>query len=229
MTNNMKNLLHIFLLAVLATAVVSCGKDNYDQPESSFAGKVVYDGQPLGVRGSNGDVYLQFWQSGYELNTSFNVYVAQDGSYSAMLFDGVYKLVMNSNRGPWVNSPDTVTVEVNGATVKDYPVTPYYTISNATYSLSGTMLTASFDVAEVTAGRNIEYVALMVNKNKFVDFGDGTHVAWVRNESAVPGHISLQLDVTGALNEQVELYARVGLKITGIDQGLYDHKVERVK
>jgi hypothetical protein len=80
----------------------------------------VYNGEPLGVRGSNGDVYLQFWQDGYELNTSFNVYVGQDGSYSAMLFDGVSKLVMNNNRGPWVNSPDTVTVEVKGSTVKDY-------------------------------------------------------------------------------------------------------------
>jgi len=224
----MKHLSKIFLLAALIIISVSCGKDNYDAPGSLFNGRVVYDNQPLGVRGSNGDVYLQFWQDGYALKTSFNVYVAQDGSFSAMLFDGTYKLVMNNNRGPWVNSPDTVIVNVKGKTTQDYPVKPYFMLSNITYNKNGNTLTASFDINQITAGKTIEYVALMVNKTQFVDFGDKTHVNWVQNKSVTPGHVSLQLDITNNLN-QVKLYARVGLKISGIDQGLYDTKVFEVK
>jgi len=224
----MKHLSKIFLLAALIIISVSCGKDNYDAPGSLFTGRVVYDNLPLGVRGSNGDVYLQFWQDGYDLKTSFNVYVSQDGSFSAMLFDGTYKLVMNNNRGPWVNSPDTVIVNVKGKTTQDYPVKPYFTLSNITYNKNGNTLTASFDINQITAGKTIEYVALMVNKTQFVDFGDGTHVNWVQNKSVTPGHVSLQLDITNNLN-QVKLYARVGLKISGIDQGLYDTKVFEVK
>lgn len=225
----MKHISKIFLLAALIIISVSCGKDNYDEPGSLFTGKVVYNGQPLGVRGSNGDVYLQFWQDGYELKTSFNVYVSQDGSYSAMLFDGVYKLVMNSNRGPWVNSPDTVIVNVKGRTTQDYEVKPYYMLSNITYNLNDKILTASFDITQVTAGRSIEYVALMVNKTQFVDFGDGTHVNWVRNTSVTPGRVTLQLDITNDISKQVKLYARVGLKISGIDQGLYDAGLYEIK
>jgi len=224
----MKHLSKIFLLAALIIISVSCGKDNYDAPGSLFTGKVVYNNQPLGVRGSNGDVYLQFWQDGYDLKTSFNVYVAQDGSFSAMLFDGTYKLVMNNNRGPWVNSPDTVVVNVKGKTNQDYPVKPYFMLSNITYNKNGNTLTASFDITQITAGKTIEYIALMVNKTQFVDFGDKTHVNWVQNKSVTPGHVSLQLDITNNLKE-VKLYGRVGLKISGIDQGLYDTQVFEVK
>jgi hypothetical protein len=39
----------------------------------------------------------------------------------------------------------------------------------------------------------------------------------------------LQPDITNDLNKQVKLYARVGLKISGIDQGLYDTGVHELK
>jgi hypothetical protein len=213
--------------------MTSCGKDNYDKPESHFTGKVTYNGQPLGVRGSDGAVHLQFWQDGYALKTAFNVYVTQDGSYSAILFDGVYKLVTVSGRGPWVSKQDTVIVTVNGDTQKDYEVTPYYTLSNINYNVSGNTLTASFDVADVagtTENRSIEYVALMVNKTQFVDFGDGTHVNWVRiSDNVEPGHIEMQLDISNDMANQKALYARVGLKINGISEGIYDAGVYKIK
>ncbi|MDR1593228.1 MAG: DUF3823 domain-containing protein [Prevotellaceae bacterium] len=226
----MKTLIKVYVLAILiAVTAASCGKDNYDKPESHFTGKVTYNGQALGVRGSNGSVYLQFWQDGYELKTSFNVYVTQDGTYSSMLSDGVYKLVTASGNGPWVSAQDTVIVTVNGDTQKDYEVTPYYTLSNINYSVSGNTLTASFDVASVTTDRAIEYVALMVNKTQFVDFGDGTHVNWVRNSEATPGRVELQLDISNDLANQKALYARVGLKIDGVGEGVYDTNVYKIK
>jgi hypothetical protein len=225
----MKTLIKVYVLAILIAVTASCGKDNYDKPESRFTGKVTYNGQALGVKGSNQAVYLQFWQDGYELKTSFNLYVTQDGTYSATLFDGVYKLVTASNRGPWVSSHDTVVITINGDTQKDYEVTPYYTLSNINYSVSGNTLNASFDVTTITAGRNIEYVTLMVNKTQFVDIGNATHVNWVRNSSVTPGRVDLQLDITNDLANQKALYARVGLKIEGIDEGIYDTNVYKIK
>lgn len=217
------------LILIVSIFAGSCAPDNYDAPESVFTGRVVYNGQPLGVRGSNGSVYLQFWQDGYPLKTSINLFVTQDGTYSAKLFDGVYKLVTNANRGPWVSNQDTVVITVNGGTQKDYEVTPYYTLGNINYSLNGNTLTASFDVTGVTTTRNIEYVALMVNKTTFVDFGDGTHVNWVRNSEVTPGRVELQLDISNDLANQKALYARVGLKIAGVDEGIYDTEVYKVK
>ncbi|MDR0725593.1 MAG: DUF3823 domain-containing protein [Prevotellaceae bacterium] len=225
----MKTLLKTCLTAVLIVAATSCGKDNYDRPESHFSGKVVYNGQAIGVRGSNGAVRLQFWQDGYELSTAINVYVTQDGSYSSILFDGVYKLVAVNGTGPWVSAQDTVIVTVNGNTQKDYEVTPYYTLSNIDYSITGNILNASFDITGVTADRAIEYVALMVNKTQFVDFGDGTHVNWVRVPDVTPGRVTLQLDVANDIAEQKALYARVGLKIVGIGEGIYDTGVYKIK
>ena len=223
----------ILILSLLATwviAIISCSPDNYDKPTSPFSGRVVYKDQPLGIRGSSSDVYLLFFQDGYELKSSFACIVSQDGSYSAMLFDGTYKLVMNALRGPWVNNPDTVVVVVKGKTVKDYPVTPYYTLSNISYNLSGTRLRASFDVTLVDGSRAIEYVALMVNKTQFVDIGSNTHVAWtqVTGANAVPGHFDMELDISNVSNYPF-LYARVGVKIAGIDHAIYDTKVEKIK
>ena len=226
---NTKKMLNVSLFALLVTVAISCGPDNYEKPSSQFSGSVVYNNQPLGVRGSGGDVYLQFWQAGYELNTSFNVYVAQDGSYSALLHDGSYKLVMNANRGPWVNSPDTVYVEVKGKTVKDYPVTPYYTIGKVDYRLSGTTLTASFDVTQVNASRNIEYVALMVNDKQFVDIDGNSRRNWVQNMDPSAGHFEMVLDISDQANTYAHLYARVGVKIAGTDHAIYDTNVEKIK
>jgi hypothetical protein len=53
-------------------------------------------------------VQLEIWQKGYQLYTSIPVYVTQDGTFSAVLFDGNYKLVSKSGNGPWVSKQDTV-------------------------------------------------------------------------------------------------------------------------
>ena len=90
-------MLYIFLLGV---CMWSCGKDNYQAPESTLTGTVVYQGEPVGVRGSNQSVRLQLWQDGFQTREPIDVYVAQDGSFSAALFDGQYKLITVPGSGP---------------------------------------------------------------------------------------------------------------------------------
>jgi hypothetical protein len=221
-------------MTMLATvlALASCGVDNYDKPTCRFSGRVVYNGQPLGVSGINRLNFLQFWQNGYELFTAINCFVTQDGSYSALLHSGTYKFVMNNNRGPWVNNPDTVLVVLKGDVVQDYEVTPYYMLSNISYNLSGNTVSASFHVSEITSGRSIETISLMVNKTVFVDNQSYGHLGdkgWIRQNNVSPGSHSLSLDISGLSPDTGELYARVGLKISGIDQWLFDTNVYKIK
>ncbi|MDR2465929.1 MAG: DUF3823 domain-containing protein [Prevotellaceae bacterium] len=227
----MKTTLHNATFAALVILVAaSCGIDNYEKPASRFSGRVTHNGQPIGVSGIDRQNFLQFWQDGYELRTEINCHLTQDGSYSAMLFDGDYKLVMNNNRGPWVNRPDTVAVAVNGNTVKNYEVTPYYMLSNIAYTVSGKTLSATVTIAEITAGRPVETLALMINKTAFVDNQSSGHLGdagWTRQSDVAPGTRSLSLDLSGQTAKT--LYARVGIKISGIDQWQFDPQVYEIK
>src|SRR3546814_332583 len=145
MTTTMKKYLNMLLLPAIV-AVSSCGLDNYDAPESKMVGRVVHNGEPVGVRGTGEAVQLQLYQDGYELRDPIPVYVNQDGSFEAKLFDGEYKLVTRNNNGPWVNDRDTTVVNVKGTANVDIEVTQFYTLSNVQLSLSGSNANASFQL-----------------------------------------------------------------------------------
>lgn len=222
-----KGIINIGIITVLFAMFAACGKDNYDAPEAKLTGRVVYNEQALGVRGSNQSVYLQLWQDGYALKTPVNLYVTQDGSFTATLFDGNYKMVTVNGNGPWASSQDTVFVQVKGNTVADYTVKPYYTISNISYILTEGVLKVSFDVTAVDPSREIEYISLMINDTRFVDFGQ--KMSSVELSEVSPGRVELELNVGDQLNSAKSLFARVGLKINGITEGVYDTNVEQLK
>src|SRR5690606_19936620 len=122
-----------------------------------------------GVRGTGEAVQLQLYQDGYELRDPIPVYVGQDGTFEAKLFDGEYKLVTRDNNGPWVNDRDTTVVNVKGTANVDIEVTPFYTLSDVQLSLNESSVNASFQINEVAGGRDIEYVMILVGKTSFVD------------------------------------------------------------
>ncbi len=215
------------LLLPAIVAVSSCGLDNYDAPESKILGRVVYNGEPVGVRGTGEAVQLQLYQDGYELGSPIPVYVAQDGSFEALVFDGEYKLVTRDNNGPWVNDRDTTVVNVKGTANVDIEVTPFYTLSNVQLSLSGNTANASFQVNEVAGGRDIEYVMILVGKTSFVD--DVSYTARVDiNEVAAGSTVTGSIDLANNADFQSgkALYARVGLRPVGKDQAIYSQVVK---
>src|SRR3954470_23751320 len=120
---------YIIFIAILMAA---CKKDNYEKPASTLTGRVVYNKEPLGLR-SNG-VQLELWQHGYELFTKIPVYLSPDGTFSALLFDGAYKLVLRQGNGPWKDNADSIDVTVRGTTNIDVQVQPYYIVSAAAFS-----------------------------------------------------------------------------------------------
>ena len=55
----MKKIGTIFSLLSLSLLAVSCGLDNYDEPESFLEGKITYEGKQIGFKGTNGGIQLQ--------------------------------------------------------------------------------------------------------------------------------------------------------------------------
>ena len=220
-----KTIFSTLLLGLIVTTT-SCTKDNYDAPESTLMGRIVYKGEPLQLRGTSEAIQLQLYQDGYEKHDPINVFVGQDGVYSAKLFDGEYKIVTRDHNGPWVNSRDTTIIQVKGNTTHDVEVTPFYTISNADISLAGNTVKANFTINKV-AGTKIDRIILLMNTTNFVD--DVWHNI-LRADDAdresvwnAEGAYSMEQDLTNndAFQKAKTVFARVCVWSSGADQGIY--------
>jgi len=222
-----KTTLNIILFITCALSMIACGKDNYDSPDSTLTGNVTYNGASQGVRGTNNSVRLQLWQDGYALREPIDVFLTQDGTFSAALFDGAYKLITVSGNGPWAHSTDTLDIQVKGNTHVDFPVAPYFTISDTDYSLQGNTLTVRFQLDQIDESRALEEVSLLVNNTTFVDLGN--FKAKTTSTEEKPGLVSLSLDVTDQLASSSALFTRVAVKANGITEAIYDTKVEKIK
>ncbi|MEJ7828019.1 MAG: DUF3823 domain-containing protein, partial [Segetibacter sp.] len=128
----MKIKLHYIFLFVLTIAVISCKKDNYEEPTSRLQGKVVYKGEPLQLEYNQ--VPFEIYQPGFGKSGPINGVFTPEGTYSQILFDGNYKFVVRNGQGPFIwkqttsNTPDTVAITVNGSQTLDFEVEPYYMV-----------------------------------------------------------------------------------------------------
>jgi hypothetical protein len=211
------------LLGVLtfATILSSCEKDNRPEPRSVLKGRVVYDGKPVNVR-SNG-VQLEIWQRGYQLFTKIPVYINQDGTFSASLFDGNYKLVRLPGNGPWLDNKDTIEVELRGTKELDVPVQPYFVFQNDTYSKGEGKVFATFTLKQIDASRNLERVNLYIGKTMIVDpnNNDGNAQEVAANITDLSKPISLTATLPAALAGREYIYARIGVKTSGVGEMLF--------
>lgn len=212
-----------YIYAVLSALIllVGCEKDNYEAPSSMLTGRVVYQGQPLGVR--SGGVELELWQHGYQLFSKIPVHVDQDGSFSARLFDGDYKLVLLRGNGPWADNIDSIDVNIRGNAVLDVPVDPYFIVTNESFQSNGTTVTATFTVEQINQSRPLERVALYLGQTTIVD--QNNYV--VRTElpasdiADLNGQLTLTLDVPASLLTKGYSFARIGVKAVGVAEYLY--------
>ncbi|HEY0612673.1 MAG TPA: DUF3823 domain-containing protein [Chitinophaga sp.] len=211
----------IIFLAIAAISFAGCKKDNYEAPSSTLKGQVLYQKQPIGLR-SNG-VQLELWQPGFELSTKIPMYLAQDGTFSAAVFDGQYKLVLLRGNGPWVNNSDTINVNVNGATEIEVPVTPYFMINGAALTRNGTTLTATFSLQQVNNSLPLDAVTLYVGATTIVD--QVNSVASTSKPASeitdITAPITLSVTVPPSLIAKGYVYARVGAKTAGVAEMIY--------
>ncbi|MEZ0542815.1 DUF3823 domain-containing protein [Fibrella arboris] len=211
----------LFSLLAGTVLLASCAKDNYEPPKSTLTGRVIYDNQPIGVR-TNG-VQLELWQRGYQLFTKIPVQVSQEGTFSAALFDGDYKLVRLRGNGPWVDNTDTINVSVRGAATIDVPVQPYFVIRNPTIQRSGTSLTGSLTVGQVVTGRAIERVTMYVGTTQFVDVTNNVGSASLTGTALadLSKALSVPLTLPAAVSSRPYFYARIGVKTVGVAELIY--------
>lgn len=217
----MKKIWNICSLLSLSLLAVSCGLDNYDEPESFLEGKITYEGKQLGLKGTNGGIQLQLYQDGYANHNAINVYATQNGTFSAVLFDGPYKLVTKDKNGPWVNKRDTIYIEVKGKTLCEVKVTPYFTISDENIVLNNNTVSGTCNIQQIVQDSKISQVMLLVSQTTFVD--ENTNIGRQNLSNIAPGTTNISLDITNNKNVQSAkaLFARIGVKTTGADQAIY--------
>ena len=212
----------ILLSGIMALLAMSgCKKDNYQKPAATLKGQVTYQKQPIGLR-SNG-VQLELWQHGFEVFSKIPVYVAQDGTFSASLFDGNYKLVLLRGNGPWVNNADSIDITVNGSTTVEVPVTPYFLIRDAAITQSGGNITATFSLQQVDNSLPLEGVRLYLGSTVITD--QVNSLATVEMPAAdIPNigqPVTLTISIPPALTGKGYVFARVGVKTAGVAELLY--------
>ena len=216
----MKIISNIFSVILLLVLFSGCGKDNFDAPESKLVGRVTYQGQALNLRGTGEAVQLQLYQDGYEKNDPISVFVGQDGTFSALLFDE-YRLTTRDGNGPWVNNHESVTVNLKGHTEVNLEVTPYFMISNEQLSVTGSAMNASFMINRIVPDAKISRVMLLLSKTQFAD--DVNNLYRQDFSDVVPGSVNLSADISGntEIVKAKALYARVGVLANGADQAIY--------
>jgi hypothetical protein len=232
----MKITFQYILVIASCMALFSCEKDNFEEPKSKLDGRLVYQGQPIGVE--NYQVPFELYQYGFGRVGAIGSAFAQDGLFSAMLFDGDYKFIVPNGQGPFVwpktagGGPDSLSIQLSGSKVMDIDVTPYYMIRNPQITAAGGKVTANFSVEKVITGadaRNIDDVTLYINKTQFVSGNENEKIASAGKgggDIADPNNISLEVGVPAILPTQNYVFARVSIKISGIEDRIFSPLVK---
>jgi hypothetical protein len=212
-----------FVISTLIIAFVilfaGCTKDNYDPPKSFLTGSVVYNGNPVGVR-SNG-TELELWQYGFALRQKIPVYIAQNGTFSTILFDGNYKLVRKVG-APWADQTDSIDVTVNGKTEIEVPVTPHFTITEETFNNTAGVITSSCKVTKVGT-KNIQSLTLYVGITNIVDANNSSQTNLISasglTDLSTPKNHTITLSAANAARNYI--YVRIGVQTSGVGERLY--------
>ena len=229
------------LTLLLTLGLAGCALDNFEPPKSTFEGRLVYKGEPLLMQsanvgvGNNSDfpVFLELWQKAFNNRSSIRIPIKQDGTFSSLLFDGDYKLIVPNGQGPFLwkrttaNTPDSLAVTIQGSQKLDIEVLPYYMVRSPQFSVSGRKVVGSVKLEKVITdavnGKTVERVSLYVNKSQFVDAGNSINKADLAG-SAITNLDNVSLttaDIPALVPSQSYVFVRIGLKITGVEDMIY--------
>tara|TARA_R110002049_G_scaffold75450_3_gene194054 strand:- start:2561 stop:3253 length:693 start_codon:yes stop_codon:yes gene_type:complete len=229
----MKAKFYIFIFSALLL-VTSCSLDNFDEPNAMFSGNIVYNGEAIPV--ARNQVRFQLWQPGYELDAPIDVAIAQDGSFSSRLFTGNYELSFVPGQGPFRTPSDPLIFELTADKAMDIEVTPYHMIRNPQFSHNTGTINASCTVEQIITGADakaVERVTLIINRTLFVDANSGGEGSIAQEDAADISNLnSLSMSVTIPTDpkkpDQNYVFARIGVKIAGVEDMIYT-QVEKIE
>ncbi|MGE7776393.1 DUF3823 domain-containing protein [Chitinophaga sp. NPDC101104] len=221
-----------YILPLLAVLAASCKKDNYDPPQARLHGRLVYQGQGIPVEYNQ--VPFQLYQFGFgKVGPVSNTTFTQEGTFSVLLFEGDYKLTVPNGQGPFLwkklpdGRPDSIAIKISGDQQLDLEVTPFYMIRNVNMSAASGKVTATFALEKIVNGadgKNVERVNLYINKTAFVSSGGDYSIASSqKNAGAItdPASVSMEVTVPALVPAQSYIFARVGLKLQGVEDMIF--------
>lgn len=221
----MRKRTYFCLFLGLAALASGCRFDNYAAPATEFRGRIVYKGEPIGVEYNN--VNFELWEPGWGKKGAINVAVNQDGSFSAQLFDGNYKLVIPPYQGAFRSlknaetQSDTILLALRGSRTMDLEVLPYYMIRSLKFTGGESKAAATFALEKIitdASGKAIERVSLYISKTAFVDTRTSLATQTVDgNEIKDLTAVKLQVAVPALTPTQNYVFARIGVKIAGVE------------
>lgn len=224
----MKLHIHHIIIAITLT-IISCKKDNYDPLGSRLSGHVVYNGEPIGVEYDQ--VRFELYQYGFGKTGPMSAVFAPDGSYSMLLFNGEYKFIIPNEQGPFQwrqtpqGTPDSMVIIMSGNQELNIEVMPYYMIRNPQVTVSGANVTGTFNIEKIITGapaKDIENVSLYINKTQFVSGADNVAMKTVNGSDITnPNNVTLEVTVPTLTPAQDYVYARIGLKIAGVEDRIF--------
>ena len=220
----MKKIMKATVLLAGAWLMQGCGLDNYDEPEAQFSGRVTYQGEPLQLR--HGSIKFDLEQDRYELGDKIEVAIAQEGTFAARIFPGEYRFVPRPGNGPWTDDCQPVEFTIKGGKQLDFEVVPYYLLRNSNITLSGNTLNGVCSVKSIAGGKAIEAMTLFVGKTRFVDDRGGRSVVTSNFEQPAEGVNNISVNIKEVVDKYPVLYARIGLKIHGVDERIYTEIVK---
>jgi len=225
----------IYLLAVLAfAAVTGCKKDNYSAPSLMLTGHLLYNTDTIYVE--RNQVPFQIYQYGFGKVGPISSTFDQSGTLSEVLYAGDYKIIVPNGQGPFLwkqtaaGDPDSVDVVLKGDQSVSLQVTPYYMIRNANITVNGGTASATCKLEQIITNSNaraIERVSLYINKDQFVSGGDNIASKDLAGASIMDmNNISLSVAVPAVTPAQNYVYARIGLKIVGLEDMIFSPLVK---
>ncbi len=220
----MKKIMKATVLLAGAWLMQGCGLDNYDEPEAQFSGRVTYQGEPLQLR--HGSIKFDLEQDSYELGDKIEVAIAQEGTFAARIFPGEYRFVPRPGNGPWTDDCQPVEFTIKGGKQLDFEVVPYYLLRNSNITLSGNTLNGVCSVKSIAGGKAIEAMTLFVGKTRFVDDRGGRSVVTSNFEQPAEGVNNISVNIKEIVDKYTVLYARIVLKIHGVDERIYTEIVK---
>jgi len=228
----MKIKLHnIVLAAFCAVIIFSCQKDNYKPPSIALTGALTYKGEPLQFQYNQ--IGFQLYQYGFGNIGSINETFTQDGTYAALLFAGNYKLTIPNNQVPFkwnqtvAGVPDSLNIALTSTQVLNIEVMPYWMIRTPVLVAGSGNITATFKVEQIITDANakqIEQVSLFLNKTQFVSSDGNEHMQETDLAGSAiidPNNISLSAAIPTIIPAQNYIFARIGIKIAGLESWIF--------
>jgi hypothetical protein len=208
-----------------------------------LTGALMYKGDSINVERSQ--VPYQLYQYGFgsvgqigassapdqNASPSVQTFFEQNGSYSQVLYDGNYKLIIPNGQGPFLwkqdanGNPDSLAISLKGNQTVNLEVTPYYMIRNTQITAAGGIVTANFKIEKIitdSLAKNIERVSLYINRTQFVSGGDNVAAKDMAGADITdPNNISLSVTVPPITPNQNYIFARVGVKIANVEDMIF--------